>query len=139
MFQGQEWLEDDYFRDDTPVDWEEAESDDDAIEQITRLLRLRSGRAEGARGLRGSGIEVVSVSTDDNLISYRRWRDAGTGDEVLVVMNLSSEFRHYEVRHPEAGRWDPAVSTDQASEFGESGDMRTAHLAGYSAVVFLLS
>ncbi len=138
-FQGQEWLEDDYFRDDTPLDWDEAESGDDAVEQITRLVQLRSGRVEGARGLRGSGIEVVSISTDDNLISYRRWRDGGAGDEVLVVMNLSSDSRHYEVRHPTVGRWEPAVSTDPASEFGESADMRTAHLAGYSAAVFLLS
>lgn len=40
---------------------------------------------------------------------------------------------------PRDRRWEPTVSTDPASELDESGDMRTAHLAGYSAAVVLLS
>lgn len=137
MFQGQEWLESDYFRDDAPVDWSGADNDD--ADTILRLVRLRSGRDSGAVGLRGSGFELAELDEGGKVVAYRRWREGGPGDEALVVMNLSVEHRAVKIQPSTGGRWAPAVSTDPDSRvsIGDDGWL-AADLAGYSAVVALL-
>lgn len=136
MFQGQEWLEDDYFRDDEPVEWENAELASSELTALRRLIRLRSGRDHGAAGLRGAGFEVVALDDTDDVVAYHRWRDGGSGDDVLVAINLSNEHRTVELAIP--GNWDLAVSTDADSNawpLGESAGVGV-DLAGYASAVF---
>ncbi len=137
FFQGQEWLEADYFDDSNPVDWDEAEARKPGTDQIAKLIRLRAGRDEGATGLRGSGISFETVDNDTDIVAYRRWRNGGIGDEVLVVLNVGHEHRNVAFEGPSEGSWTQAVSTDVASMSESVDGGIAANLGGYSAMVFV--
>lgn len=138
FFQGQEWLETDYFDDSEPVDWDQADARRPGTDQIARLIRLRGGRDDGATGLRGSGISFETVDNDTDVVAYRRWRDGGVGDEVLVVLNVGHDHRTVAFSAPTEGAWTQAVSTDVASKSESIDDGGiAAELGGYSAMVFV--
>jgi 1,4-alpha-glucan branching enzyme len=77
IFQGQEFLEDEYFRDEDPLDWEKLEIHE-GIHQLYRdLIRLRRNWFNNTRGLRGQHLHVHHVNQFDKVIAFHRWEDGG--------------------------------------------------------------
>ncbi len=128
LFQGQEFLQGEWFRDDVPVDWHLSDEFHGIVRLYRDLSRLRRNWHDTTRGLSGHHVEVTHLDEDANVIAFHRWADGGPGDSVMVVVNLSrTELREHAVRMASDGEWSLELNTDArvySDAFGDfpSGD-----------------
>ncbi|WP_238148808.1 alpha-amylase family glycosyl hydrolase [Serinicoccus sediminis] len=116
LFQGQDVLEDGWFTDTRPVDWSKAHHRAGFLHLVRQLVLLRRDASGTTRGLRGRHTDVLRA--DDGVLAYHRWDHGGPGDDVVVVVNLSTHPRHdLRLGMPRAGRWRVRCNTD-APGFG---------------------
>ena len=113
IFQGQEILEDEWFRDEDPIDWTKLETFAGIHAMYRDLIRLRRNWFDTTRGLRGSHVHVHHVNDDDNVIAYHRWAEGGPRDDVVVVVNLANRpYGSYRIGLPRSGRWTLRFNSD---------------------------
>jgi 1,4-alpha-glucan branching enzyme len=134
IFQGQEFLEDQWFHDDDPLDWAKLDRYG-GIQQLYRdLIRLRRNWYDRTRGLRGQGVYVHHVNDADKLIAFHRWDAGGPRDDVVVVLNMANRgYNSYTLGFPRAGRWRVRFNSDWAgydAEFGGHPSDDTEATAG---------
>ncbi len=123
LFQGQEFLEDEWFRDEVPLDWEKLAKHGSIHAAYRDLARLRSNALGHTAGLSGQNIEINHVNHPGKVIAFRRWREGGPGDDVVVVINLSSQrFERYVVGVPASGTWHTRMNTDSKAYSGDFDD-----------------
>jgi 1,4-alpha-glucan branching enzyme len=130
IFQGQEFLEDQWFHDDDPLDWSKLERYH-GIQQLYRdLIRLRRNWYDTTRGLRGQNVRVYHVNDADKLIAFHRWDAGGSRDDVIVVLNMANRaYESYTIGFPRAGLWRVRLNSDWAgydAEFGSYDSYDTA-------------
>ncbi|ATC65532.1 1,4-alpha-glucan branching protein [Nibricoccus aquaticus] len=113
LFQGQELLEDEWFRDEVPLDWEK-QSRFAGVHALYRdLVSLRRNLSGHTAGLSGQHIETHHVNHEKKILGFHRWRDHGAGDDVIVIMNLSSEpVTDYAIGVPSTGNWRVRFNSD---------------------------
>jgi 1,4-alpha-glucan branching enzyme len=117
LFQGQEFLQGEWFRDDVPLDWDLREDFRGIVRLYRDLIRLRRNSSGGTRGLTGRVVDVYHTNEADNVMAYRRWTEPGhepaVGDDVVVLVNLgATERSDYRIGMPAAGTWSLAFSSD---------------------------
>lgn len=113
IFQGQEFLEDEYFRDDAPLDWSKAETFAGIRQLYTDLIRLRRNWHNHTRGLRGQHVNVFHVNHTDKVIAHHRWDLGGPGDDVVVLLNFGNRgYGDYRIGLPRPGRWRVRFNSD---------------------------
>lgn len=113
IFQGQEFLQGDWFRDDVPVDWDLKEDFRGLVRLYRDLVALRLDKRGVTRGLCGQGLIVSHLNEEDNVIAFQRWSDHGPGDDVLVVCHFNDATRSdYRLGFPEEGLWRLRLNTD---------------------------
>ena len=113
LFQGQEFLEGEWFRDTVPVNWDQRAEFRGIVRLYRDLIRLRLNREGFTRGLTGHHVEIIQANDQSNILAFRRWMEGGRGDEVVVVANFSTEPRTgYLVGFPEAGSWELVLNSD---------------------------
>jgi 1,4-alpha-glucan branching enzyme len=113
LFQGQELLEDEWFRDEVPQDWTRLETQAGIHRLYKRLIELRTNRTGVTRGLTGGNTNVFHVNDNDKMIAYHRWDQGGAGDDVLVVANFSNiTWTDYRMGIPVAGEWNLIFNSD---------------------------
>ncbi len=154
IFQGQELLEDRWFRDDDPIDWGRLDTEVGVARMYRDLIRMRRNLDGQTAGLTGQHVRVHHRNDGDKVLAYHRWRDGGQGDDVVVAINFADR-RHdiYELGLPSPGRWEvifdsdaplyhedfsgSGVSTYEAHDAERDGMPATAAigLAPYSAIV----
>ena len=88
LFQGQEFLQGDWFQDTVPLDWDQSETFRGIVRLYRDLIRLRLNRSGVTRGLTGHGIAVHRIDEERKLVAFHRWQDGGPGDDVIVVANF---------------------------------------------------
>nr|WP_269779626.1 alpha-amylase family glycosyl hydrolase [Propioniciclava soli] len=116
LFQGQEFLEGGWFRDDVPLDWRRREDFAGIANLYADLITLRLNRWGSTRGLTAGNIDVFHADEEANLLAYHRWADGGPGDSVVVVANLSAQaLEHRRIGLPAAGRWTLRFNSDAPS------------------------
>ena len=106
LFQGQEFLEGGWFRDNVPLDW----AQDSEFKGIVRLYRdligLRRNLGGVTAGLTGGNVQIITADDTAKVIAYHRWMNGGAGDDVVVVANLSDKHLFdYWIGLPNAGEW----------------------------------
>ena len=115
IFQGQEFLQGEYFRDDVPIDWDQSEAFRGIVRMYRDLIRLRLDGGGVARGLCGQFCHVTHVNDAMNMIAFQRWDQHGPGDDVMVVLNFSAEPREgYQLGLPAAGLWRVRFNSDSS-------------------------
>ena len=123
IFQGQEALEGGWFSDDDPLDWERIQRFEGITKLYKTLIDLRLNRGGVTRGLTGRGLNIYHVNEADNVIAFQRWLDHGAGDDVVVVVNLSTEtYTDYRIGMPHGGLWKLRFNSDAklySSLFGD--------------------
>ncbi|MBN1362407.1 MAG: alpha amylase C-terminal domain-containing protein [Sedimentisphaerales bacterium] len=126
IFQGQEFLEDSWFRDDNPVDWSKKDRFAGILRLYRDLIRLRLNRDGNTGGLCGQSVDVYHLNADQKVIAYHRWDQAGPGDSVVTAANFSAEPRQdYRIGLPAEGKWLVRFNSDRKvydSEFGDVGE-----------------
>ncbi len=113
LFQGQEFLEGDSFRDTVPIDWDQ----NDAFRGIVRLYRdligLRLNREGSTRGLSGQYTQVHHLNEERKVIAFHRWEKGGPADDVVVVANFLHEPQDgYVIGFPAPGVWKLRFNSD---------------------------
>lgn len=113
IFQGQEFLEDGWFQDTDPLDWNKTNVHAGIRTLYRDLIRLRRNWFNNTRGLRGQNVNVFHVNNSAKVIAYHRWDQGGVGDDVVVLMNWSNTaFNNYTIGLPQGGRWKVAFNSD---------------------------
>jgi len=122
IFQGQEFLEDEYFRDSDPLDWAKLEKYAGINLLYRDLIRLRRNWLNQTRGLHGQQINVHHVNNIDKVIAFHRWENGGPGDDVVIVANFGNRgYDSYALGFPRAGVWRVRFNSDwqgYSSDFG---------------------
>ncbi len=113
LFQGQEFLEDGWFEDTRPLDWQKAEKNGGMVALYRRLISLRRNLQGQTRGLSGQSINVFHVNNAAKLIAFHRWHHGGPGDDVIVVANFANRtLTDYQLGFPRAGNWRVRLNSD---------------------------
>lgn len=152
LFQGQEFLEDQMFDDQQPLDWSKTDVYRGIVKMYTDLTQLRLNRTATTKGLTGQGIEITHQDNEHKVFAYHRWADGGARDSVIVIINFSQQtLENYAVALPQAGSWQVRFNSDSAvydAEFGNQGSpvitatineagaaQGVVHLGPYSALI----
>jgi 1,4-alpha-glucan branching enzyme len=126
IFQGQEFLEDQWFHDQNPIDWTKERTHAGILALYRDLIRLRRNWFDTTRGLRGPWVNVHHVNDDDNVLAYHRWDRGGPRDDVVVVLNVANRaYDHYRVGLPRAGIWRVRFNSDYAGYSDDFGGQPT--------------
>lgn len=113
LFQGQEFLRDQWFRDDRPIDWARAEHYAGIIALYRDLIHLRRNLSGDSAGLCGPHVSVYHVNDDDKLLAMHRWQAGGPGDDVVVIFNFAEGRKeHYLIGWPHGGHWKLRFNSD---------------------------
>ena len=113
LFQGQEFVEGEWFRDTVPLHWEQTETFRGIVRMYRDLIHLRLNKKGTSKGLTGPNVAATHVNDDSNLIAFRRWQDAGPNDEVVVVANFHRDPREgYSLGFSQPGTWKLIFNSD---------------------------
>ncbi len=116
LFQGQEFLQGGWFRDDVPLDWDQNREYRGVVRLYRDLIRLRRNLDGTTKGLTGQHVNVFHADEENNVLAFHRWADGGPDDDTVVVVNLSSvSYEHYRIGMPHAGRWILRLNSDSQS------------------------
>ncbi len=123
LFQGQEFLEDGWFRDEVPLDWEKLEKHSGIHAFFRDLVHLRLDLRNHSAGLCGQHIEINHVNHPQKILGYRRCLEGGPGDDVIVLLNFSAHpVENYDLGVPTEGTWLVRVNTDSTIYSGDFSD-----------------
>lgn len=124
IFQGQEFLEDDWFRDQDPIDWAKKERFAGIFQLYRDLIRLRLNRDGFTRGLCGQEVSVFHINPEQKVLAFHRWDKGGPGDSVVVVLNFADRSHAgYEIGLPSEGLWKVRINSDAKTYDAEFGDL----------------
>jgi 1,4-alpha-glucan branching enzyme len=157
LFQGQEFLEGEWFRDTVPLDWDQSEEFHGIVRLYRDLIRLRLNRQGFTRGLCGQFTQVYHMHDEHKVIAFHRWDKGGPADDVVVVANFLHEAQDgYVIGFPAAGTWKLRFnsdwqgynddfqnhpSTDVVAELGEFDSLpfhAAISIGPYSVLIFSL-
>jgi 1,4-alpha-glucan branching enzyme len=113
LFQGQEMLEDEWFRAEDPLEWKRKEEFKGIFKLYQDLIRVRRNQEGNTRGLTGQHVDVHHLNHEQKLIGFHRWAEGGPGDSVVVLANLSAnEQTGYAIGFPQEGMWRLRFNSD---------------------------
>lgn len=113
LFEGQEFLEDGWFQDSVPLDWSKTTTWAGILQMYRDLIALRRNAAGTTAGLQGEHVDVFHVNDDAKVIAYRRWKNGGPGDDVIVLANFSNHaWATYDIGFPAGGVWKVRFNSD---------------------------
>ena len=131
LFQGQEFLQGDWFRDDVPLDWHLSRTHHGIVQLYADLVTLRRNLHGRSRGLQGQGITVFHVDEAAKVLAFQRWADHGVGDDVVVVVNLSDKpLEDLRIGLPAAGAWRLELNSDSSFYSDDFADFVSEDLVG---------
>lgn len=155
LFQGQEFLEDGYFKDTESLNWDKEERNKDEKQIVSQLIKLRTGEIKGANGLRSQDIEVVHFNQMNKVLAYKRL-DSKENEPTLIITNFGNrDFENYRIGVDENDNWTILLNTcdkkyahnndsievgDMSYEDSETdGKVRTGviNLPAYSSLVLI--
>jgi len=123
VFQGQEFLEDQWFHDQDPIDWSKRDIHSGILQMYRDLIRLRRNWFDNTRGLKGQHAHVHQVNQTDKVIAFHRWENGGPRDDVVVVANFGNRgYASYTVGFPRPGLWQVRFNSDWGGYDPEFGD-----------------
>ena len=131
LLQGQEFLTEGHFDDQTPLDWGQANSLAGIVQFYRDLIALRRNRQGMTRSLAARNIAILHVDEGEKIIAFHRWWDGGPGDDVVVVANFSSRRWEHRIGFPSPGSWHVRLNSDSkfySEDFGDfpSGPFTTS-------------
>jgi 1,4-alpha-glucan branching enzyme len=115
LFQGQEILEDRFFDDTVPLDWDKATSNDGILRLHRDLIALRRGRDGATMGLRGPSVRILRADDEAKVLVMHRWLHGGPHDDTVVIANFADRsIDDLRVGLPAPGRWNVRLNLDSA-------------------------
>lgn len=113
IFQGQEFLEDQWFHDQDPIDWSKLETFRGVNNMYRDLMHLRRNLGHKTAGLKGQHVHVHHVNNSDKVIAFHRWENGGSGDDVIIIINMADRsYDSYTIGFPREGKWNVRFNSD---------------------------
>lgn len=113
IFEGQEILEDCWFRDKVAIDWSRAEDEHGILGMYRDLIALRRNLSGVTRGLCGGNIHIYHSNDQAKVIAFHRWDKQGPTDSVIVVVNMMNQnWDDYVIGFPRPGLWKTRFNSD---------------------------
>jgi len=114
LFEGQEFLENGWFRDDVAVDWNKLETFKGINRLYHDLIHLRRNLYGITKGLTGPFVNVHHVNHEDKILAFHRWAEGGPQDDVIVVASFTNRVLDgdYRIGFPRGGRWTIRFNSD---------------------------
>jgi len=129
IFQGQEFLEGGWFRDNVPLDWNRNEEYHGIVRLYRDLIELRRDYRSTTKGLKGSGLRIIHANEELNMLAFQRWYGHGPLDDVVVIANLDAQPREdYRIGMPAAGDWTLRFNSDAKIYSDAFGDFASFDL-----------
>lgn len=123
IFQGQEFLEDDWFHDKDPIDWTKKDRFAGILQLYRDLISLRLNIKGFTKGLCGEDVGVFHINNTDKVLGFHRWDKGGPGDSVVVVVNFANQSHtDYFIGLPHEGTWKVRFNSDAKVYDPEFGD-----------------
>ncbi|AYL99152.1 alpha-amylase family glycosyl hydrolase [Mucilaginibacter celer] len=123
IFQGHELLEDRWFSDTDPIEWNREKEFNGFVRLHRDLIRLRLNKDGISEGLSGRNTEVIRVDNEKKMLVFQRWQEGGPGDTTVVVLNFSGQaYSDYRIGMPGAGLWKIRFNSDWEGYDQEFGD-----------------
>ncbi|QEM09969.1 alpha-amylase family glycosyl hydrolase [Mucilaginibacter rubeus] len=123
IFQGHELLEDRWFSDTDPIDWNREKEFNGFVHLHRDLIRLRLNKGGISEGLTGRNTEVIRVDNEKKMLVFQRWQEGVAGDTTVVVLNFSGQaYSDYRIGMPGAGLWKIRFNSDWEGYDQEFGD-----------------
>ena len=91
VFQGQEWADEDWFDDASPLQWSRRDERDGIVQLWGDLCRLRTGVDDRAPGLRGDQVRAERHGPDGRVLVLQRWGIGGPDQAALVLVNTTAD------------------------------------------------
>jgi 1,4-alpha-glucan branching enzyme len=135
LFQGQEFLEDEWFRDTVPLDWERAEAFRDIVRLTRDLILLRRNLLGDSAGLTGHGCAILHVDDEEKTLAWSRWADDDDKAVAVVVVNASAEPHDVVVGFPHAGGWRLRFNSDAGTYSALFSDHPTSDVEAVDAAL----
>ena len=127
LLQGQAFVEDRWFDDQDPLDWDRAKRFKGIVRLFCDLISLRRNLFNVSRGLTGQHINVHHVNNVDKVVAFHRWNEGGRGDDVIVLLNFTNEAKeNYQIGFPSEGLWRVRLNSDW-SGYSEDFDDHPIH------------
>ncbi|WP_405246687.1 alpha-amylase family glycosyl hydrolase [Cellulophaga sp. Asnod2-G02] len=105
LFQGQEFIEDEYFQDTEALDWSKFEKHKGIQKLVRDLIYLRTGKHDRTAGLRDQGIQIVHFNNETKILAYIR-EDRDHKEPVLVILNFSTiDYQNYGIGLEQNADW----------------------------------
>ncbi|MFI8605686.1 alpha-amylase family glycosyl hydrolase [Cellulophaga baltica] len=105
LFQGQEFIEDEYFQDTEALDWSKFEKHKGIQKLVRDLICLRTGKHDRTAGLRDQGIQIVHFNNETKILAYIR-EDRDHKEPVLVILNFSTiDYQNYGIGLEQNADW----------------------------------
>ena len=106
VFQGQEFVEDEYFQDTEALDWNKFKQHKGITRFFSDIVNLRSRHDTVTPGLQGRHTHIVHFNQETKVVSYLRSMNEDFSDATMIVLNFSNvDFESYSVGVPELGTW----------------------------------
>ncbi|MCF7975569.1 MAG: alpha amylase C-terminal domain-containing protein [Phycisphaerae bacterium] len=113
LFQGQEFLEDEWFHDRDPIDWSRQDTYAGIVTLYRDLIRCRRNLDGTTAGLRGAHVSVTHVNHADKILAFHRWDKSGPCDSTVIIVNLKRQEKlDYALGFPTAGPWVVRFNSD---------------------------
>ncbi|MGB2928517.1 MAG: alpha amylase C-terminal domain-containing protein [Desulfobacterales bacterium] len=113
IFQGQEFLEDDWFHDRDPIDWSKKDTYSGILCLYRDLIKLRRNLDGKTRGLLGENLNIHHLNKADNMLAFHRWHHGGPKDDLVIVVNMTNKNRSaYRMGLPRLGQWRIRFNSD---------------------------
>ena len=110
IFQGQEFLEDGWFEDTVPLNWELSDDFRGIVRLHRDLIRLRRNLDGVSAGLTGQGIQLLRNDESKNVLAFSRYDQPG--QEVMVIAHFSAqEMETFRLGLPGPGIWKIRLNT----------------------------
>ncbi|WP_437224068.1 alpha-amylase family glycosyl hydrolase [Planctomicrobium sp. SH661] len=123
LFQGQEFLEEGWFQDTVPLDWDKREDFHGVVRMFRDLIRLRLNWNDGSRGLTGSHVSVLYQDDQAKVMAYlRTFNGECMPGDVVVVANFCREPRSIQLTFPVPGNWKLRFNGDSKIYSDDYGD-----------------
>jgi 1,4-alpha-glucan branching enzyme len=134
LFQGQEFLQGEWFQDTVPLDWDRSEEFHGIVRLYRDLIRLRLDHQGFSRGLSGRNVAVHRIDEEHKLVAFHRWDDGGPGDDVVVLANFSHLERGvYRIGFPRPGLWGLRLNTDWTGYSDDFGNFPSTDVEAVEA------
>ncbi len=114
LFQGQAVLEDKWFSDNDPIDWDRLKEFKGIFRLFQEMIALRRNLKGNTKGLTGQNIRILHLDYNEKIIAFQRWYEDETKDSVVVILNFRNNSHDtYSLPFQISGNWKIQLNSDE--------------------------